>query len=87
MTRRSGSVLVTLAAALGAQGVGAQQPAAPEPRLVAPGIVSTANGEYHPSFHAGRSELFFMRRTPGRFDYTLYVSRHMHVRVMAAVQS
>lgn len=47
----------------------------PQPELVAPGQVSTGQGEYSPSFHAERDELYFMRRTPGRFDYTLYVAR------------
>lgn len=45
------------------------------PTLVAPGIVSTTDGEYSPTYDPKRQELVFMRRTPGRFDYTLYVSR------------
>lgn len=45
------------------------------PQLIAPGIVSTTNGEYSPAYDPERQELVFMRRTPGRFDYTLYTSR------------
>jgi hypothetical protein len=60
---------------LGAAADGQHSLAAPAPELVAPGLVSTKQGEYSPSYHAGRSELYFMRRTPGRFDYTLYVAR------------
>ena len=44
-------------------------------QLLAPGIVSTTNGEYHPSFDAQNQTLYFMRRTPGRFDYTILASR------------
>lgn len=43
--------------------------------LVAPGVVSTQDGEYSPTFDVARQELIFMRRTPGRFDYTLYSTR------------
>jgi hypothetical protein len=52
--------------------------AAPTPELVAPGQLSTRQGEYSPSYHAERAELYFMRRTPGRFDYALYVSREVN---------
>lgn len=45
------------------------------PTLIAPGIISTRMGEYSPTFDPGRNELYFMRRTPGKFDYTIYVSR------------
>lgn len=45
------------------------------PRLVAPGLLSSEYGEYHPSHDAARDVLYFMRRTPGRFDYTLYQAR------------
>lgn len=45
------------------------------PMLIAPGIVSTNDGEYSPTYDPKREELVFMRRTPGQFDYTLYVSR------------
>lgn len=45
-----------------------------EPTLIAPGIVSTGNGEYSPTFDPDRGELYFMRRTPGLFDYTIMMS-------------
>ncbi len=45
-----------------------------EPKIVAPGLVSTEVGEYSPTFDVNRQELIFMRRTPGRFDYTLHTS-------------
>lgn len=45
------------------------------PTLIAPGVVSTAMGEFNPALDLRRNELYFMRRTPGQFDYTLYVSR------------
>lgn len=45
------------------------------PELLAPGVLSTRMGEYSPTFDPERQELVFMRRTPGRFDYTLYRSR------------
>ena len=67
--------LLALVTPLGVAADGHEGVAAPVPELVAPGRVSTKQGEYSPSFHAGRSELYFMRRTPGRFDYTLYVAR------------
>ncbi len=54
---------------------GAPGDAAAAPRLLAPGILSTRRGEYSPTLDVVRGELIFMRRTPGRFDYTLYVSR------------
>ena len=45
------------------------------PVLLAPGVVSTTQGEYSPTLDHRRGELYFMRRTPGQFDYTIYVSR------------
>ena len=45
-----------------------------EPEIIAPGLVSTGAGEYSPTFDTDRQELIFMRRTPGKFDYTLYTS-------------
>lgn len=45
------------------------------PQLLAPGRLSTNDGEYSPTFDPQRGELVFMRRTPGRFDYTLHASR------------
>lgn len=45
------------------------------PQLLAPGVLSTSSGEYSPTFDPVRSELAFIRRTPVRFDYTLYASR------------
>jgi Tol biopolymer transport system component len=46
-----------------------------EVTLLGPGVVSTLMEEYSPTFDARRNELFFMRRTPGEFDYTLYSCR------------
>jgi hypothetical protein len=45
-----------------------------QPQLLAPGIISTDQGEYSPTFDVNRNELLFMRRTPGEFDYTIYIS-------------
>ena len=45
-----------------------------EVELIAPGLISTSQGEHSPTFDASRNELVFMRRTPGQFDYTLYTS-------------
>lgn len=45
------------------------------PVLIGPGVVSTGDGEYSPTFDPQRGELYFMRRTPGLFDYTVMVSR------------
>lgn len=45
---------------------------ASRPMLIASGLVSTGNGEYSPTYDGERGELIFMRRTPGRYDYTLY---------------
>ncbi|MFK7846860.1 MAG: hypothetical protein AB8G77_16285 [Rhodothermales bacterium] len=45
------------------------------PSLLAPGLVSTLMGEYSPALDITRNELYFMRRTPGVFDYTIYHSR------------
>lgn len=47
----------------------------PRPELVGPGVVSTNAGEYSPTFDAERGELYFMRRTPGLFDYTIWRAR------------
>lgn len=55
--------------------VSAAELVGPVAHLVAPGVVSTADGEYSPTFDRARGELVFMRRTPGKFDYTLYTSR------------
>jgi hypothetical protein len=44
------------------------------PVLLAPGVVSTNDGEFSPVFDSRRGQLFFMRRTPGRFDYTIYTA-------------
>ena len=46
-----------------------------KPELIAPGIVSTKMGEYSPTFDVKRKELYFMRRTPELFDYTIYYSK------------
>lgn len=46
-----------------------------QPTLIGPGIVSSADGEYSPTYDPARQELYFMRRTPGLFDYTIMVSR------------
>lgn len=48
---------------------------AAQPELLAPGVVSSTDGEYSPTFDPATNELVFMRRTPGRMDYTLYASR------------
>lgn len=66
-------------AALAASLCAAPDPVAPfeapaEATLVAPGVVSTTQGEYSPWYDAVHRELYFMRRTPGVFDYTIYVS-------------
>jgi hypothetical protein len=45
------------------------------PEMIAPGVVSTSDGEHSPTFDPRRGELYFMRRTPGRFDYTIMASR------------
>jgi hypothetical protein len=42
--------------------------------LLAPGKISTQMGEYSPTLDTKRNELYFMRRTPGVFDYTIYRS-------------
>lgn len=42
--------------------------------LIAPGVISTEMGEYSPTYDAKRGELYFMRRTPGKFDYTIFQS-------------
>jgi len=47
-----------------------------EVTLVAPGVISTGLGEHSPTLDVKRNELVFMRRTPGRFDYTLYSSSY-----------
>ena len=43
--------------------------------LVAAGKVSSIQGEHSPTFDVLSNELVFMRRTPGKFDYTLYTSK------------
>ncbi|MBT8076844.1 MAG: PD40 domain-containing protein [Gammaproteobacteria bacterium] len=43
--------------------------------LVATGKVSSLKSEYSPTFDVSSNELVFMRRTPGKFDYTLYTSK------------
>ena len=48
---------------------------ASQPTLIAPGLISTTAGEYSPTYDSDRDELYFMRRTPGQFDYRIYVSR------------
>jgi Tol biopolymer transport system component len=44
------------------------------PVLLGPGIISTQMGEYSPTYDPIRNELYFMRRTPGQFDYTIFGS-------------
>ncbi len=46
-----------------------------EPYRLAPGIISTEMGEFNPTFDVNRGEFYFMRRTPGLFDYTIMVSQ------------
>jgi len=46
-----------------------------EPVKIAPGLISTEMGEFSPSFDVVNQELFFMRRTPGVFDYTILSSK------------
>lgn len=41
-------------------------------QLLAPGVISTKFGEYNPTYDSTTDELYFMRRTPGEFDYTIY---------------
>lgn len=43
--------------------------------LLAPGLLSTSMGEFSPFFDFNSNELYFMRRTPGIFDYTIYQSK------------
>ncbi|MBO6792412.1 MAG: PD40 domain-containing protein [Balneolaceae bacterium] len=45
-----------------------------EPQRLAPGIISTEMGEFNPTYDVDRGEFYFMRRTPGLFDYTIMVS-------------
>ncbi|NNF34803.1 MAG: hypothetical protein HKN68_11870 [Saprospiraceae bacterium] len=45
--------------------------------IIAPGIISTNMAEYSPTFDTNRGELYFMRRTPGVFDYTIYKSKRV----------
>ncbi|MCR9131833.1 MAG: hypothetical protein NXI08_04640 [bacterium] len=45
-----------------------------EPAPLAPGIISTDMGEFNPTFDVERGEFYFMRRTPGLFDYTIMMS-------------
>ncbi len=69
--RRYVPVLATLACVC----VSSPVIADPVPELVSPGLLSSEQGEYSPTFDVARNELVFMRRTPGRLDYTLYSSR------------
>ncbi len=39
------------------------------------GSISTNMGEYSPFFDINYNELYFMRRTPGKFNYTIYQSK------------
>ena len=43
--------------------------------LLAPGVISTGQAEFHPTYDLSRNELYFMRRTPGIFDYTIYCTK------------
>ncbi len=45
-----------------------------EPQKVAPDLISSDLDEYSPSFDVVNQELFFMRRNPGSFFYTIYSS-------------
>jgi Tol biopolymer transport system component len=47
--------------------------------LLAAGSISTGMGEYSPTFDLVRNELYFMRRTPGVFDYTIYRSKLIEI--------
>ena len=42
--------------------------------ILAPGVISTKLGEYSPTLDTSGNELYFMRRTPGIFDYTIFTS-------------
>jgi hypothetical protein len=42
--------------------------------MIQEGSISTTMGEYSPFFDIHHNELYFMRRTPGRLDYTIYKS-------------
>jgi hypothetical protein len=44
-------------------------------QIIEPGNISTKMGEYSPFFDINHNELYFMRRTPGLFDYTIYKSK------------
>lgn len=44
-------------------------------QMIAPNLISTDMGEYSPFFDINNNELFFMRRTPNKFDYTIYSSK------------
>ena len=46
-----------------------------EPQRLAPGNISTEMGEFNPTFDVDRGEFYFMRRTPGLFDYTIMLSK------------
>lgn len=46
-----------------------------EPHKVGVDLISTEIGEYSPSFDSKNQELFFMRRTSGRFFYTIFSSK------------
>ena len=43
--------------------------------ILAPGLISTKFGEYSPTYDSMRDELYFMRRTPAEFDYTIYKTK------------
>lgn len=44
------------------------------PQRLAPGIISTEMGEFNPTLDVSRGEFYFMRRTAGKFDYTIMVT-------------
>jgi hypothetical protein len=53
------------------------KPGTSGPALIAPGLISTQAGEYSPTYNQETRELYFMRRTPGKFDYTIMVTRQL----------
>ena len=46
------------------------------PTVLAPGVISTTQSEFSPMLDMNRQTLYFMRRTPGVFDYTIYASTY-----------
>ncbi|WP_165200599.1 PD40 domain-containing protein [Muriicola soli] len=76
-------LLSTLLILLSYPGIGNAQPpsqlskvyTSESPQVLAPGLISTLQGEYSATYDSSRDELYFMRRTPGVFDYTIYTSR------------